>query len=672
MTASFLTFPVCLVIIWPIKFKLMKTKIKFSLVAVIILAAVLVFTGWQCPKKPTGESGELKNFSSDSELVNAFAQYQKEQNSSMSKMSEGTGLSAPQSASETASTDGRGGGEYSETNVQVAGVDEADIVKTDGKYIYSLNQGNLNISAAYPADQLTLLSTVKLGEYQAEEMFIDGNRLMIFGSETTRTPAGARSESYSRYGSLFSVRLYDITDRQAPRFLQRYDFEGSYLTARKIEGDVYFVFNTYPTYRDGIPCGELVPGYKINRDDVVPAATDLQPMVGCTDVVYVEPLRAENFITVASLSLTNDRQAVQTEVIVGNGQNVYASAQNLYVAQTNWPSYWWGLSYNTADEKTTVSKFKLAQGKIEFAANGEVPGHILNQFSMDEFDNHFRIATTVGQAWSEEEKSKNNIYIMDAAMQRSGALEDLAPGESIYSVRFLGERGYLVTFKKVDPLFVVDLSDHANPRILGKLKIPGYSDYLHPYDANHIIGVGKEAEDASEAETSSRNLDFAWYQGLKMALFDVTDVSHPVEMHKVVIGDRGTDSPVLTDHKAFLFDKSKNLLVIPISLAEIQGERSAANQYGETVYQGAYVYNLTLERGFDLRGRITHVTDESVFVKGGYYYESKEAINRSLYIDNALYTLSPAHLKANRLDNLVQIKEVDFPAGETTSNNYYY
>ena len=652
----------------------MKTKIKFSFWAVILLAAFLIFSGWQCPKKPDTGSGDLKRFSSGDELVQAFQKTADEKSRGVDKMSESSGLAVPQAAPGTASSDGRGGGEYSATNVQVEGVDEADIVKTDGRYIYTIAQGNLNIAEAYPADKMNLLSTVKLGDYQPDEMFIEGNRLLVFGAESVRTEPGPGGEISRRYSSLFSVRLFDITDRAAPRFLERHDFEGTYVTARKIGGEVYFVFNTYPVFRPGILCDDLLPGYKENPQDVTPSGAELQPMVPCGEVVYVEPLRAENFITVASLSLTDDRRPVEKEVIVGTGQNVYASADNLYVAQTNYPSYWWGLAYDAADEKTTVSKFKLNSGRVEFSANGEVPGHILNQFSMDEFDRHFRIATTVGHAWNQTDKSNNNVYVLNEAMQRAGSLEDLAPGESIYSVRFMGERGYLVTFKKVDPLFVVDLSDHGNPRVLGKLKIPGYSDYLHPYDATHIIGVGKETEEAAESEKSQRELDFAWYQGLKMALFDVSDVANPKEMHKVVIGDRGTDSPVLSDHKAFLFDRSKNLLVIPISLAEIKGERSQLNQYGETIYQGAYVYDLTLEKGFNLRGRITHVTDEASFLKSGSYYYSNEAVSRSLYIDNVLYTFSPEHLKANRLDNLELVKEVNFPEDDSPNNrrDYYY
>ena len=174
---------------------------------------------------------------------------------------------------------------------------------------------------------------------------------------------------------------------------------------------------------------------------------------------------------------------------------------------------------------------------------------------MDEYEQHFRIATTTRQVWDSDKMSSNNVYILDDELDVVGELEDLAPGEKIYSVRFMGKKGYIVTFKKIDPLFVIDLSDHSNPLVLGKLKIPGYSDYLHPYDENHLIGIGKDTVEAADELTESRGLDFGWYQGVKMAIFDVTDVENPIELHKVVIGDRGTDSPVLYDHKAFLFDR---------------------------------------------------------------------------------------------------------------------
>ena len=193
---------------------------------------------------------------------------------------------------------------------------------------------------------------------------------------------------------------------------------------------------------------------------------------------------------------------------------------------------------------------------------------------------------------------------------------------------------------------------HNARRYLGKLKIPGYSDYLHPYDETHIIGIGKDAVDASEGDVSSRGLDFAWYQGVKMAIFDVSDVEHPKEMFKELIGDRGTDSPVLSDHRAFLFDKEKGLLVLPITLAEVKGPRTSPYQQGEYVFQGAYVYKVDLTSGFTLRGKVTQYDSNEVFEKSGYYFYGDRSISRSLYIGNVLYTLSSTRLQSNDLDTL--------------------
>jgi uncharacterized secreted protein with C-terminal beta-propeller domain len=280
---------------------------------------------------------------------------------------------------------------------------------------------------------------------------------------------------------------------------------------------------------------------------------------------------------------------------------------------------------------------------------------------MDEYNDNFRIATTTGNLW--EGNSANHLYVLDSDLKIIGKVEDLAKGEKIYSARFLGNRAYIVTFKKIDPLFVIDLSVPQDPKVLGYLKVTGFSDYLHPYDENHIIGVGKEAVGGNE--------QFAWYQGMKISLFDVSDVENPKEIGKVTIGDRGTDSQALYDHKAFLFDKEKNLLVIPISLAQInktQYENQYENipdwAYGDVVWRGAYVFNIDLVNGIVLKGNITH---ENETANETNYYDYQSQVTRSLYIDNILYTLSNRMIKANNLDDMSEISKVQLSYEE-----YYY
>jgi len=271
-----------------------------------------------------------------------------------------------------------------------------------------------------------------------------------------------------------------------------------------------------------------------------------------------------------------------------------------------------------------------------------------------------RVATTVQGTWSEagQTTSKNNVYVLDSMMNIVGRLEDIAPGEKIYSVRYMGDRGYMVTFRQVDPLFTIDLKDPTNPKILGALKIPGYSDYLHPYDENHIIGIGKDTVAMGES---------AYYLGMKMAIFDVTDVGNPVQMFTENIGDRGTDSEALRNHKAFLFSKEKNLLALPITLMEVKNPVIQTDQnynypqYGEFSFQGAYVYNIDLVNGFKLKGKITHMTDEEIKKAGSYWYDPQSSVDRILYIDNVLYTLSQKMIKANNLGDLAEKNTLSIP-----------
>jgi inhibitor of cysteine peptidase len=227
-------------------------------------------------------------------------------------------------------------------------------------------------------------------------------------------------------------------------------------------------------------------------------------------------------------------------------------------------------------------------------------------------------------------------------MHTVGELNDIAPGERIYSARFMGGRCYLVTFKKVDPFFVIDIANPTAPAILGELKIPGYSDYLHPYDENHIIGVGKDTIEADQG-------DFTWYQGIKIALFDVTDVTNPTELDKEVIGERGSDSLALYDPHAFTFSRSKNLLVIPIN--EQDGET-----WG-TDYQ-AYVFHISPERGIVNRGQIAHESRQmeydEVYPGWDYRYHTNQ-VKRSFYIGDVLYTVSDEMIKANDLHTLGEL-----------------
>lgn len=560
--------------------------------------------------------------------------------------------------------------DYSSTNIQVEGVDEADIVKNDGKYIYLVKGNTVRVVEAYPVADMKELDKVQFDDkdFYPTDMYVDGNRLVVVGSvygslyDRPYMNQSAKmmpiiADNYY-YGNVTKMYIFDITDHSKITKLRDLSYEGSYTSSRKIGNMVYMVINK-SEFVYALPAGwterEVVP---LKEDSNVGKA---DVITKCENIMYLPGSNSTNYIVLAGVPIDKVDAKTVEEVVVGSTGNTYASTKNLYVAEQKYSWFY----YNDADnqEQTTVHKFNLNSEDINYVGKNDVPGHIINQFSMDEYKDNFRIATTTGHAWDSEKKSTSGIYTLDANLKSLGRVDGIAPGEEIYSTRFVGDRAYMVTFKKVDPFFVIDLADATNPKILGKLKIPGFSDYLHPYDENHIIGFGKDAVDAGEDETLMRDLDFAWYQGIKIAMFDVTDVSNPVEMFKTSIGDRGTSSPLLYNHKALLFDKAKGLMAFPVTVYEISqalkdDPKTPASTYGSPVFQGAYVYNVSLDKGFELKGKITHYTPTEVQDKSGYYWYGASDIERILYIGENLYTVSQAIVKANLLNGLNEVKSV--------------
>lgn len=577
---------------------------------------------------------------------------------------------APSAVTESTGAQTSTSPDYSSTNIQVQGVDEADIVKNDGKYIYLVKGNTVRVVDAYPVADMKELDMVKFEdkEFTPSDMYVDGNRLVVIGSvysslyDRPYVNQNAKmmpiiADNYY-YGGVTKMYIFDITDHSKITKLRDLSYEGNYTSSRKIGNMVYMVINK-SEFIYKLPMGwterEVVP---LKEDSSVGKA---DVITKCENIMYLPGSNSTNYIVLAGVPIDKVDAKTVEEVVVGSTGETYASTKNLYVAEQKYSWFY----YNNADnqEQTTIHKFNLNSEDINYVGKADVSGHIINQFSMDEYKDNFRIATTTGHAWDSEKKSTSGIYTLDANLKSLGKVDGIAPGEEIYSARFVGDRAYMVTFKKVDPFFVIDLADATNPKILGKLKIPGFSDYLHPYDENHIIGFGKNATDAGEDETLMRDLDFAWYQGIKVAMFDVTDVSNPVEMFKTEIGDRGTSSPLLYDHKALLFDKAKGLMAFPVTVYEISqalkdDPKTPASTYGSPVFQGAYVYNVSLDKGFELKGKITHYTPTEIKDKAGYYWYGTSDIDRILYIGENLYTVSQAIVKANLLNDLSEVKSV--------------
>lgn len=644
-------------------------------------------------------TASLPTISSCSELEEKFkfAQYrQDKRNLAYSKaipmmMMEST--RADESGDDTAAAPaqpgpGSGAGErdYSQTNVQVEGVDEGDIVKNDDTYIYFLSRKNIRVVKAFPATEMQEVAKLEFADKQFSptDLFITKDKLMIIGMTWAR--ASMRGGGGKSTTTLYVYAMSPERQLTEERVLQ---FDGYPLSSRKIGNRVYLVMRDSPQiYRifnmeNPVPLQQELPHFLDSKTG------SEKPMVECSGIKFLPHYENPDFVAVASIDVSNPQSEVGREVIMGAGNTVYASTSNLYIAGTRWEypelqKFDVFAPWHEGKETTTIFRFRLEQdGSVKFHGKGDVPGHLLNQFSLDEEGSAFRVATTTGEVWnSGDGRSKNHIYILDKEnLEKTlGKIENIAPGEKIYSVRFLGKRAYMVTFKKIDPFFVIDLSDNSAPKILGELKIPGYSDYLHPFDENHIIGFGKEAVDPAsvEDEWPGRDFDFAWYQGMKIALFDVTDVANPKVLFKEVVGDRGTESELLHNHRALLFDKARGLFAFPVTVAEIADKTAGqytGSQSGTPVFKGAYVYTLDLTNGFQLKGKVTHYDEglpknctgqperEYCWVKN----DDRKDIQRIIYIGDHLYTISAGVVKAVKREEMTVTQTLDF---KLESQNY--
>ncbi|MCW4023750.1 MAG: beta-propeller domain-containing protein [Candidatus Bathyarchaeota archaeon] len=546
----------------------------------------------------------------------------------------------PSYMSEDVQAAGGDSARYSNTNIQVAGVDEADTVKTDGYFIYASSnvQHSVYIMDANPQNA-SILSKITLPEFsEVAGIYLsqDSTKIVVLGSNNTLRTATDMYliESYST--STF-VKIYDISDKMNPVLVRDFSASGNYFNSRMIGNYVYAVLNQ--------------PVQVINDTATLPTVcednirTSIQP----SQIYYID--KEDNYCnyfsytSIVGININNNEQTVANlTVMMGGASNLYVSTNNMYITCSGLATY--SLVGGQSEANTEIYRVQLEGETLSFDAKGNIPGNILNQYSMDESNGYFRAATNV---WRDG-KQQNNVYVLNMDLSIVGKLENLASGESLHSARFMGDKCYLVTFKNVDPLFVIDLSQPTNPNVLGELKVPGYSDYLHPYDDTHLIGVGKETIETDES---------ALYQGLKLSLFDVSNVNDPKQMAKVEIGDRGTDSPALSDPKAFLFDSSKNLLVLPVNLAQIstdEGDQDwrKTSSYGTTVWQGVYVYDLTLSGGFELKGTISQI-DAQVNPTT----EHNSWITRALYIDNTLYTVSEQKVQLNSLTDMGFIAQIE-------------
>ncbi|MES9942870.1 MAG: beta-propeller domain-containing protein [Candidatus Thiodiazotropha sp. 6PLUC2] len=536
------------------------------------------------------------------------------------------------------------------TNNQVVGVDEADFIKTNGNFTYLLSGGNLVILKTWPVDQTEELSRTTIEGTPRVLFFYEDIIWVVSDLYQNSTPEYENSLGAGvapRVSQMTKVTLLQITDPQQPVLLRETVLESQYVDARRIDQQVYLIvraqinLNEAPISSENIEIEEILP---IQVDNIAPS-TDTQAttsvICGCDAIYRPEIPDGTGTVTILGFDLQNPLSDISSQSILGNAGTVYASRENLYIANIEDPYWYWGAVMDGAESPTpttTIHKFSLGASP-EYLASGRVKGHLINHFAMDEYQSVLRLVTTNQDWWTWE--TNNRLYTLaqngDQLAQRA-YLDGLGkPRESLYAVRFNQDKGYLVTFEQIDPLIAVDLSDSRNPFVAGELEVPGFSTYLHPIEGEKILAIGRESGD------------------LKLSLFDISDLSQPTLLFDHLAGN-GSYSEAGDDHHAFTWFEQEKILALPVSKRNF-----SLGIYN--YFKGLELFKVTADDGIQLYGSINHDIFYADAGDSNWYYP--DGIRRSFIVtddtmNNYIYSISSRGLLINDLAapdvNLMQIE----------------
>jgi uncharacterized secreted protein with C-terminal beta-propeller domain len=582
---------------------------------------------------------------------------------------------------------------YTTTNNQVAGVDEADFVKNDGTRIFALSGNRLYAAKSWPATELAVRGSLAIEGYP-REMFLEGtDRAVIFSSIYTWYPlsnaAGDRCDSLDcgfHSSNTVKITVVDVSDLSNLRVTHEYKLPGHYNSARKVGASVRMVLSddfNFPTTVKWWPEVQGVdfwsPSNKGRRVDEfnkliaqnekeiraqtlaqwVPAGkvtvngqTTTVPHE-CSAFQKVNAPTRLGTVSVVTLNLSSPTRLDRSTIIAEPGE-IYASQKNLYVATRHW---WWWPAPGQRDT-TYLHKFDISNPDAAlYVASGSVDGHIVDQFSMDENQaGFFRVATTTmfrvpdtqnpGNWWGRME-TVNHVTVLsetNGSLDVIGQSEDLAPGERVTSARFIEDKGFVVTFRQVDPLFTFDLSDPKNPKKLGELKIPGFSTYLHPMGPNHLLTIGTYVPEP----VNGVNPD--WRQrALQLTIFDVTDMRNPKQAHTQLVGTSSGYSEAQHDHKAFNYFPAKKLLAIPF----IDWNWGATgDSYWSSFTSDLRVFSVDPVTGFTPKGAISMRDLYQVEQWSNWTYYWSPQVRRSVMADDFVYAISDSGIRAANVANL--------------------
>ncbi len=414
--------------------------------------------------------------------------------------------------------------DYSQTNVREAGVDEGDVVKTDGKYLYILKSDSSVKIVDIQSSEMELVSTVTLDQLNEsiEEIYLEDNQLILVTSGYDSSMEEQESDVYTvdRY-TYAAVSVYDISDREHPQQTGRMTQEGTYRQSRK-NGNYFYLLTQYsPSI-----------GESVDDSDVMPLVNEEKVTVN--NIYLPSDLNQPDYLVVSGTDLSDLQKPVSTKAIVSGASDFYMSTDSLYICCQNWEH---------GKSSTQILKFSCVDGEITASNMAELPGYLNDTFSLDEYDGYLRVLTT-----EDGNGESNNLFVLDEDMNTISTIRDIASGETIRSARFVGDMGYFVTFRQTDPLFCVDLSEPESPEILSELKISGFSSYLHMYGENRLLGIGYEADEDTGSQT-----------GVKLSMFDISDPENVTEENKYVIKD-AYYLPLDYNYKAITIDADKNLI----------------------------------------------------------------------------------------------------------------
>ena len=581
-----------------------------GLIVIVIVASLYMgLLGQNVIKK----TGTLKNYTSYSELYRDIKNSRNAYRQEHLFRSDSKGVVVPESESVIIAGT-HTSSEHSDTNIQVEGVDEADIVKTDGAYIYILSDNEIHIVNANGASMEEVAAIELPGDYYSTDygngdMYLYENSLAIlyFSKDTGNT----------------TIVTYDISDRATPVLVKHLSQSGTYVSSRMIDGILYTISDKDIGYFDleEDDYDTYVPGATRNGTfSCIPA----QDIYSCMGKSHYGNQSCE---IVTSCNISDANEFISIKSVIGQSATVYMNAESLYLCMYN------GMTLDkesSAVDFSTLVKFSISDGVLEKQASANIPGSVLNQFSMDEYQGYFRIATTVDRYRVEKQfymygvlprvyettewtDQTNEVYILNENLDTVGKVTNLAPGERIYSVRFQGDVGYVVTFYQTDPLFEIDLRDPRNPIVTDALEITGVSDYLHSLGDNLLLGIGRDG---------TRN---GLTGEIKLSMFRVNADGKNEEIHKLVL-ENTFDSEALDNHKAILIDVEKGLLAFPVCMVYMVDSDYTADYDTVSAYA---VFSYTEESGFVQKGLIEVGSDAWDMEK-----------LRGLYIGEVLYVIS--------------------------------